>query len=89
MSVSSDKNKSNYAVAEIIGILQKYFIYSKLIWLDVLEGSKSYKIDIKETKKVLLLRHADKEKKFEISFVSNGSLDIREFVIWRDKINQV
>jgi len=57
--------------------------------LDVLESSKPYKIDIKETKKVLLLRHADKEKKFEISFVSNGSVPIREFLIWKEKMEQV
>lgn len=62
---------------------------SKFICLDVLEGSKSYKIDIKETKKVLLLKHADKEKKFEISFVSNGRLESREFANWQEKINQV
>lgn len=55
----------------------------------MLESQKSYKIDIKDTKKVLLLKHADKEKKFEISFVSNGRLETKEFVNWQDKMEQV
>ena len=54
-----------------------------------MESAKPYKIDIKETKKVLLLKHADKEKKFEISFVSNGSVAIREFLNWQEKMEEV
>ena len=71
----------------------KNIIFQKDIYflkkLDVVENPKAYKIDIKETKKVLFLRHADKDKKFEISFVSNGRLENSEFVNWLDKMELV
>lgn len=54
-----------------------------------MENNKTYKIDIKETKKVLLVKYADKEKKFEINFVSNAQLESLEFANWQEKMEKV
>lgn len=52
----------------------------------MLETNEPYKIEERETKKVLLLKHADRERKFKINFVSNSKFGTDEFCNWIEKM---
>ena len=73
ISPYSQTNITKYVIAEIIGVA---------------EEEEPYKLETKMTKKTLILKHAHKEKKFRMSFVSNGDFQESEFILWVHNMEQ-
>jgi len=72
-NVNARASAHDYAIAQIVGI-QTY--------------KKPYKIDDKDTDKILILKHGSKERPMKMCFVSNSEFTGAEFTKWINRMQR-
>ena len=89
-NVNARASAHDYAIAQIVSKRIYWRNKDVEMWIIGIETyKKSYKIDDKDTDKILILKHGMKERPMKMCFVSNSEFTGAEFTKWINRMQRV